>query len=269
VLSETIYAHPAFRAGRDIDFLIPFESRREIIKVLQGEGYVLSRPLSLPQMESEFYSQHAFEMIHVDRQVAVDVHWSILRPPYGLRLDTDCLFRSAVEKEILGHRILTPSDDYQLLLLVISSSRDNWQKFSFLGDLVLLLRETSASVEAGRELAQFHGILPIFEVTLELASILLEEDLRHGIPIAAKSRAIARRLAKSIHDQAGVSELSEFKLQLELRSAFKSKLNYALARLLLPHESDWNTKVPGKLFFLYYLMKPMKTLLRGAKSLFY
>lgn len=267
VFAETLYSNPAFRTSQDIDVLIAAHEKKRLVSCLRDAGYLLCRPMGERQLRSELYSQHAVEFYHPERGVMVDVHWSIFRPLYGLEFEPTRLFRNPLQVEIDGQVVNTLSEIDQILVLAISASRENWQKLNFVGDLFQLLHKTGIEVRHLKEEAERRGIAALFEVTILIAAKILKVELTAGIEIDQKNQAIAEWLVSEILQNGSISEMKELRLQLAIRDSYLAKFKFVLARLFIPHDSDWIIQLPDILFFFYYLIKPFKTIGRALAKL--
>jgi hypothetical protein len=237
------------------------------LNLLIDQGYQPVLPLSPKQQKLELWSQHAIELINPDLGVYVDLHWDLLRKPYGLSIDVDEMFNRAIEVNINEQLVKTFCPQDAVLAAALHASRECWSDIRFALDVALLLKKGGIDERELLTRARGYDLERILKISLAISYRLFavpENDINSLDNVSTNCMGqIYRRLIEGNL----CNELEDFKLQFAVRETLPAKVKYVLARFFIPHEKDWYLKLPESLFFLYFVLKPLKTLSLAAFKL--
>ncbi len=145
--AQRFFGDPALRDIRDLDLLIAPEQLRPAERVLRNLGYSLFEVVH----SRDFYRRHHFHVVYVRKSKSIDVvelHWNLLRHPYGLHLNTTDLFQNSRLYELDGRSIeILPVLD-ELVYTVASLRSAHFRSLRRLVDLDRAMRSVAPCVRA-------------------------------------------------------------------------------------------------------------------------
>lgn len=103
----------SFARGRrfaDVDLLVPRESLPEVEAALRNHGWVYSEERALHVEYFRTWLQEIAPMWHPERQVQVDIHFTIIPPKDRISFDPSSLFERAIPLGDGPFRVLAPAD---------------------------------------------------------------------------------------------------------------------------------------------------------------
>lgn len=124
-LRETVYPEPGLRPAGDLDLLVRLDAIARAEEVLRQLGYVAGAG----QLPSERHRPG--EHFHLPpyrlpgRDVQVELHWDLVRPPSGVRSDINGVWRRAVAHSVAGRPSLLLSPEDQMLHLALHAAQVN------------------------------------------------------------------------------------------------------------------------------------------------
>jgi len=266
VLGAEIYSNPVLRPCRDIDVLIKPSDRKRVLQIFKEKGYVPKEAYSQSELKLELFSQPALEFYHVERKILVDIHWSIGRSLYGQSLDTKELFSRSREIELYDRKVKTLSKEDTLIALALNASRDNWQKLNFVGDFYLYMQKHPLiNFEKVLSFTKTNKVNRVFLISVDFVRKVLQIPFLSMVSTTKESQYIAADVFSKFFESHDYSEVDELKLEISIRETVSAKLKNIFSRVFLPHDRDFKTRIPDSLFFLHFLLKPIKTLSRAVR----
>jgi hypothetical protein len=265
VLAWWVYGHPALREYLDLDVLVPPAHVTRAREALLARGYHLKAALDGP-LERNFrrwLGQMSF--VREDLQVAVDLHWTLAPPAFGLRLESG----TRVRVQIGSREVPTLGPEDTLLLLAYHGAKHGWTPLNFLCDLAMLLAAVPIDFEGALERAAGQRMTRRLLLGLSLAHELLGVDLPASVwrQLTADRRVtgLAAEVRQGLLDGRPAPDESRF--QRRVADRFRDGLRLWLASVFQPTEADWTAlRIPPSLFSLYYLARPVRLLIKHGSS---
>jgi hypothetical protein len=174
----------------------------------------------------------------------------------------------AIEIVLNGENVKTFCPQDALLVAAAHASRDCWRDIRFALDTILLIKTPLIDKSELLAFARKQGLSRILNITLELSYRLFDEPECQPGEIDEITLKCVENIYQRIISGNDCDEVEQFKLQLAIRETWVSKIRYVLARFIIPHESDWELNLPQRLFFLYFILKPLKTLALAGSKIF-
>lgn len=266
------------RSFGDIDlFVYPYDVRR-CLDILKAEGFgSTSFSLTESQFAWELKTQHAFEFVSPDSGLELDLHWRTSQLQYGLRDFSHIIWGNLEKDKLCGQTVCVPRRELQALIAISQAVKDQEFSTNLGGDLDALFSSPGFDWNWLRN--------NVFEFKLERAfftSLKFLEEFRSNSSISANSRfgTIPESLIKELRTfkpatviwkelqlKESLSAKKNFLLDLRLRDSALERVRYFFMRLFVPHDKDWNWVLPKSLFPLYFVIKPLRTLVSGILSL--
>jgi hypothetical protein len=277
LLGHLLYGDFALRPCIDLDFLVRRSEAQRAKALLFQQGYQPIRQLTQRQERATSRAEIHYELVRKDPEIAVDLHWRLL-PDYAcIRFDSDALLARAEKVSVAGVTVRTFRPEDQLLILSAHAAKHYGERFIWFNDFAQLIKLHPdmdwpwVLAEAGRL-----GIQRILRVCLRLAERLLGVDLpdrvRDDLRTDPAADPLAARVLRSFWTVPldGASWAEKIRGSLLVRERWKDRAGYLLGLTwvyLTPTSNDWETvRLPERLFFLHYVLRPFRISLKYARS---
>jgi len=274
-LALTAYGDVSLRQFGDLDVLV---QRRDVLKVkelLVREG-LKPTPLLTSAQEAALLRFDCAYNFGNDKNVVFDVHWDFAAPYFSLELDADGVWERLETTTIAGKQSLTLSAEDLLLVLCLHGYTHLWERLGWICDVAgLIERRRDLDWQLVLDNATRQGSRRILSLGLLLASELLEAPIPRDVLRTVETDTVAKTLAERVlhrlfaweHPRSGL--LDGALLQLEMRERGRDKLASVLRLATTPRVYDWMLlPLPGWLFFLYYLVRPLRLAGKYTTKLF-
>lgn len=285
VLAASAYNNLVIREFCDIDLLIKQEDFAQVKELLLAQNY---KPRSeLQPWGEDFASQ--------DDKVHIDIHWQLAPSCFPYRLDFSCLWQRCQTISIFNQKVITVSPEDLLLILCLQIVKDahyRQEKLKQVCDIAELVRTSSLNwelvIQQSQNLSSERLLLFGLAVARELLQIEIPLEIKQKI---ASDRIVNRYLSHvkeqlftvdnrqnkifGLFDRGLIPGLYGFTLRglmLLERSKLLGKHNRYLLRHLFSYMFAPNSRdleyisLPLYLYFLYYLVRPIRLISKLWKS---
>jgi hypothetical protein len=269
-LEADLYGPAEPRDQEDIDLLVVPEDVGAAETVLRNRGFVPG--LSLPEGRRAAHrrSHAAVPWVHASLPVSVDLHWRLVLPRFGVRLDEKALLERAVPSRLSGRpvRVLSPGD--RLLVLAVHGGKDRWASLLRLSDLVrLLARHPGVADPAVFDRAARARCLRMLHVALLLgeqaAPGLVGEPALERCRLDDEAVHLAGRLLPAVlRGEVPAGPWSRLGAALPYREHASDRARMVLGTLFTPTPAEWSEgALPAWLEPLY---RPVRLALRREST---
>ena len=269
ILSLFAYDDLALRRFVDLDVIVKKQDVARARDLLLADNYTLSKPLATEQQELLLRTQHNLQFTKDNRRLIVELHWEVAPHLFASTVQGDTLWQDLVDFELNGTTMKTFSAEDLLFSLCVHGSRHLWERLGWICDVAELISRRNLNWTALLDRAGKADAERMFLLGLHLAERLLEAPL----PAEVKRRCDADKrlepLAVNIvehlfngpeHVPATSAEI--FKYNLGVRKSVSARTRY-LVHMLRPTDGDISThRLPARLNFAYYFMRPFRLLFR-------
>lgn len=263
-LSLLIYGDLARREFSDLDLVVAQKDVGAAFLLLQKHGYTPTSIDDLQQTQRGFISPCG--------SVLVEIHWQVSRQLVAPNLPAAWLWEDTQHVNVLGARAETFSPETLLLTLCIHGAKHLWAALKWVSDIAALL-DTYPNLNWERCFARAAEIDSerTLLVGLRLAHTLLRaplpEDVEHRLAAdleVDELAEVARRSLEISHDAVSFVAMMDFYVRLRRKRRHQlSVVPIALRHGLSPLERDKELlPLPERLFFLYYLLRPTRSVLQ-------
>ena len=280
-LSLRLYGNPFVREAFDLDLCVhPDDSARfqQILEREHCEPVARDAPLTPRQagILERFHHHRTFR--HVDSGTVIESHYALDRNPHLLATDFDALWQRRAYVSLGQTTVPTLGDEDLTYYVGIHAARHCWERWKWIGDLAALYRKLDgAQLLRVRERAARDGNRHLFDTCVLLTSRIggggVPAELLAAAEADGRARAMAdRALAYSARHVTPETILGHHYVTAHLAHDFRLKpspryLAYELLTLL-HHDGDWHAlRLPDRLIWLYYLLRPLSYFQRRAKAL--
>jgi hypothetical protein len=267
LLSNRLYKDPSVRISHDIDLLIANDQIVKTINLLIGKGFRLSKGVIWPESEiqREFVlsSDHHLSLFSSSEKITVEIHWTLMQ---GLPLNHEQLLKiiseNLVTEELSARRIITLSEELELLFLMIHGSKHGWSRLKWLVDIkdypsdtidIEIFAKLASEFKAGRIITQTNHLLQkIFGVQTPFTG-------EKSIPAYFANHPL-KLIQQELSERPSIKELAEFTLYWwYMFREYHYKWTF-LASFFL-RNGDFG-EIHSELKIIYYIYRPIGFLKR-------
>lgn len=281
VLASLAYGNLALREFIDLDILVRKRDIPEARQLLVSAGY---RQIDSPTSDYEAaFLQSQREYVFIRDGTVVELHWAVTPRNYSFPLDPEGLWERLQQVPLGGEKVSTFSMEDLLLILCVHGSKHFWHRLAWICDVAELLR-THAAIDWEQLVYQADklGSRRMLFLGLLLANDLLEaplpEKVSRMVRADPKTAALARQVrewlfqepdgASNILAKGQLDESRFHPFRVRMRERLRDKIRYAARTALVPTLDDWQyLRLPNFLFFLYYLVRPIRLIVRYGQRL--
>jgi hypothetical protein len=275
MLALRVYGDVSLRQFGDLDILV---HRKDILKVkelLISRGFKSTLELNSTQQAALLRFDCAYNFDNT-QGVALDVHWDFVERRFSFDVDMSRVWDRLEPVTISGKRLLTLSAEDLLLILCLHGFTHLWERLGWICDVASLIdSRRDLNWQLVLENATALGARGILSLGLLLAGDLLDASIPSEVLKSLQPDARVKNLAGQVREQlftersqpAGV--FAEAATLVSLRERRLDRLRSCLRLATTPRSYDWMfLSVPDSLFFLYYLVRPLRLAGKyGAKLL--
>jgi hypothetical protein len=270
-LAIAAYGDLSSRQFNDLDLMIHPQDMRRVAAVFTEHGYEQQWQLT-PAQEAAYLRSDCEQLFARARDsIFFDVHWAVVRSYFPLRLDYERIWHRLQTVRLgcgVEARTFAPED--LLIILCVHAGKDLWERLIWIADVAELIR-AHPSLDWTRVVkgACACGARRMLLLGLYLAHNLLDAKLPREILRQAEDEPVIKTLAVKIRARLGENDplppgsLAEFLFHLKLHERLREKFSFSLRFATTTNPADWDfVRLPDPLFFLYYLLRPLRLLLK-------
>jgi len=272
-LALRAYGDVGLRQFGDLDILV---HRKDILKVkelLISRAYQTTLKLTRAQQAALLRWDAAYNFDN-ERGVMLDVHWDFVERHCSFDIDINRLWERLEPVTISGKQLLTLSAEDLLLILCLHGFTHLWERLGWICDVASLIdsRKDIDWEVVGKNTTRL-GVRRIVSLGLLLAGDLLGASVPSSVSKSVQPDSGVKELAEQIKEHlftgrgATAGVLAEAVTLVTLRDRRSDRIKAGLRLATAPRSYDWMfLSVPDSLFFLYYLVRPLRIAGRyGAK----
>ncbi len=266
-LALIAYRNVAMREFVDLDLLV---RPTEVVKardVLLREGYQLSSSV-VSDSDGSLLRSHNRELgfVHEERGTFVELHWGLLHRMFPFQLPVDQLFESACLECHEGMSFLSLSPEYLLLYLCAHGTKHCWISLQWICDVACYVQTVQEELDwelcIRRAEATNCGLVLKHSLLLakQVLGLELPSTIRNYVCRDAKALMLANTATTFLFrdgDELGYREALRY--HLAFAKGWRDRIRFVFERVFVPAEPDWQkVRLPRSLYFLYYLVRPVR-----------
>jgi hypothetical protein len=262
VQAEVYYGDMALRHSGDMDLFVRARDARSIKAAVGALGY--TPRVEIPEDAEAEYIASGYEYTF-DSPLGknlLELQWALQPRFYAVDFDMEGMFERAIQANVAGRMVKTPSPEDLLLVLSIHAAKHVWGRLIWLCDIVQILKRERIDWESVRGSARELGVERILSITF----LLLRSFLGTAIPEAMEGFVLADRSAQELAERiapavaSGVSygeqQGSYFGLMMRLRERRIDRWRFLARLTLTPGPGEWAVvRLPRVLFPFYPLVR--------------
>lgn len=273
-LAVSAYGNLSLRRFSDLDVLVPERDVLPAKELLIAEGFRAHPELDPAREAILIRAQHSIAFKKERGRLLFELHWRAAASRFASSTGTEDFLEGAETVVLHGAEVKCPAAEDLLPALCVHGAKHFWERLAWVCDIAELIR-SHPSLDWARVLrrAKEHGSERMLFLGLRLAAELLGAEppaevwrLASADPVAG---ALAREVAARDFDgceYAPVGLLGGIRFNLRARPRQREKLGY-LRFIFAPTDGDLShVKLPRRLSFAYYVIRPFRLLLKGHDS---
>jgi len=259
LLAQIAYRNIALRQFGDVDLFVDKSDVMKVKKLMLSEGYELYPPISI---ENSTYIKLDSEYRFNNMGSIIEVNWNFVGNYFFLPVESNKIFFDNVKKYKINNTMFNaPSQVNQLLILCIHCAKHNWNRLSWICDIVELIQNETIDWAETIEKAEKLGIKRILLINIYLANDLfgmeLPKLLLPHMNYDAFLSQISIEIKKKLFGQASFSLLKQLIYDFRIRENKSFGLRTIIYGFTKPSCADYKEiKLPEYLFFLYSIIRP-------------
>ncbi len=272
LLSHLLYQNANLREYYDIDLLVTPEQVLQAKQVLENAGFIeWQHDQSAAQKKATMRAENHFQMASPCRSYLVELHWDFF--PWNLAVDAfqkdlRGFWERSVRIEWKSRSILSPHPEDYFLILCIHGSKHLWERLGWISDIAQFLEiYPQMNLNKLRSRAKAQGIERMLLLGLHLAEKLQGKSQERGqvskanlSPFLALRQHAIQRMFSLSDEKPRAIESGIF--HLRMRERVCDRIHYIVRNtviVLTPTAEEWKrVPLPDALFFLYYLIRPIR-----------
>lgn len=287
-LAIQAYGNLALRHAGDLDLmLIEPSSVWEADRILTEAGYIRTHPdFELTPLQKSAYMKISPHLVYTYKnlELPIELHWRWTPNPYLCPLSVEEVWQKRELITIANTKVATMSREDILLYLCVHGAKHAWARLKYLCDIpVLMDNGFSKDIEPLLVRARQLGVLNMVTQGFLLAHQVLNMPLPPAISAEAQANPTAQTLVKVAQQVlredesyweadkplALVKKPARILRVLNYNLKLRPELKYKQYHLYLKSTSylDWSIiRLPDRLFFLYFILRPFLFVVRHFKK---
>jgi len=248
LLSLELYNDIGYRNFGDIDVLVEKKDAEKAKELLEELGFTCIYPkikLSEKQKEINYSISHHYQFVHPIQPIHIELHWNITNPQSYFGIESQVIISNSINLKVSNYELPYISKIENIVFQAAHGSIHQWYRLFWLKDFSKLITITnSEDLKKAFELSKKLKLQNCFIQACLLSNLLYKTD----VP-SFDSFSIRKSLRKIPLNSISEKDLS--------KQGIIGKIKFVFYRLRT-HLTDWELiKLPKKLFFLYYLLRPI------------
>ncbi|MGB8509120.1 MAG: nucleotidyltransferase family protein [Pyrinomonadaceae bacterium] len=269
-LAITAYGNLSLRRFVDLDIMVRKKDVARAMELLEDGGYEPQLRLTDSQQALLLRTQHNFPFTREGGRLIVELHWEVAARQYASSLSAEDLWGRLQRMTINNTKVKTLSVEDLLLSLCVHGSKHLWERLAWICDVAELINSQQVDwtwlVRRATEARHERMLLLGLRLSHELLDAPLPDELRDAAyserEVASLAAQVYARLFENEYRPAGL--LENLRFNLRARKKMADKVRY-LSFVVTPTDGDLAVvNLPSKLSFLYYLLRPVRLLLKGS-----
>ena len=273
LLSLELYNDIGFRNFKDIDLLVDKKNIEKTVTLIKGLNYSFIEPrinLSEKQKIVNYSISHHYHLRHNVNPIDIELHWNLTNPKSYFSVASNEVIKNKIELNFQDRLLPYISSSENIVFLAAHGAIHQSYRLFWLKDFSeLLLKTSSEEINNAWELAKKLKLSKSFTQACILSQLIYKTDLPAFVKFNNNIKLIKVPLKSiAIIELKQQGFLGKFKYVF-YRLSLKPNIRYYfdLIYRLRTHFSDWESlKLPNKLFFLYYLLRPLLLIYKSFKK---
>ena len=278
-LSQSAYNDITLRQYSDLDILININDIKKVYKLLLSNDYTT-------EVEDKFLDNELFiettsdiQFFHTKKNLLIEIHWKLFRNQFSNKLNHKEIWLNKQKVQIYNNYLNVFSNEILLIYLCMHGSKHKWERIEWIVDIDKTINQNpnlnwNYIIEQSILLESY----TMLYLGLYLTNKLFNTPLSNKLDKVKLNSKLNIKLSKSIMSSFIIltenkteidKNLSTFKFHYALNSTLIQKIRFLIKRLFPIMNGDiMQINLPKRLFFLYYIIKPIRLLVKYVQKPF-
>ncbi|MDY0361381.1 MAG: nucleotidyltransferase family protein [Desulforegulaceae bacterium] len=263
LLAEFLYNDISSRAFADLDIFIFQKDLYKAVKILEKQGY--KPELDLDEKKTMIFSRHEYDFKLYDKSshTIVELHWELSGRYTKSPITLDNYFRTLCDFNILNKKVQKLSNETEFIYLCIHSGKHCYEKLEMLYSIAVYFNKIKDSfdliINMADEMKCRKIVLFSVYLCIDFFNLKVDENVLNQIKAYKDFGKIKNQVANFIENNANFSKTRFSNLHIKLQENIYLKIILRLRLIFTPTCSEWAVvKLPAKLSFLYYFIRPFR-----------
>ena len=271
-LGVCAYGDISLRQFVDLDLIVRKNDVLKAKDLLVNGGW--QPEFELSEAQEEVFLDHYYDYAFLRDGKLIEVHWKLTEGYFNFPIDVERLWSRLEPVAIAGRRILTLAAEDSLLILCAHSSKHLWSRLGWVCDVANLIKGRNdlnwdevfqRADELGSRRMLSIGLL----LSIDLLGAVVPDNVLTEIRSDTVSMDLAREFAARLFEDRETRPriIETARLHMRMRERPRDRIVYAVRLSLGTTVGDWTAlKIPRSLFFLYYLLRPVRLLGKSVRG---
>ena len=265
VMASELYGDKASREYSDIDILVHPGSLRKAMELISSSGY--NPEIDLPDSYRGVYEKYGYYYSHFAERdnTSLDLHWRLLPSYFSFSPDTEYVMNHSRQVTVDGRSFPTIKPELMIVYLAIHGAKHSWVQLNWVLDLALMAGKDGIDWDDVIRISEIYNCRRMLYAGLLLACSVFGPGIPEDITSRAGSDPDAVRLSE---DALSIlfPQKTGFRHRMDIQLYFYSTMESNSDRVKFFHDTvlkptmlEWESvKLPPLLYFLYYLVRPLR-----------
>jgi len=263
LLSLELYNDIGYRNFGDIDVLVKKQDAEKAKDLLEELGFSCVYPkikLTEKQKEINYSISHHYQFVHPVQPIHIELHWNITNPKSFFGVESHDVISNSINLKVSNYELPYISKIENIVFQAAHGSIHQWYRLFWIKDFSkLLAKVNSDDLRKAYELSQKLKLQNCFVQACILSNLLYKTDVPNfenfDINKNLKKTPLHSISEKDLSKQGVIGKIKFVFYRIRLKPDFN--YYWELIHRLRTHLTDWELiKLPNKLFFLYYILRP-------------
>ncbi len=272
LLAQSIYGSIADRLYSDLDILINQNDIEKCYLLLSQNNYTTEYKKEYLKNSLYLDKNSDIQYFHNTKNILIEMHWKLFRNQFSKSISHTNLLNNKSEVIIQNQKLYTFNDEILLVYLCMHGSKHCWERISWILDIDKLVRSNqNLNWKFIKEQAIELECETMLYLGLELSSKLFNTPVTIKYNTNIELVTIVEKSFEHLHvEQRETSKNStSFKFHYALHDTIFQKVRF-ITRTIFPINGQdiLTVNLPNSLYFLYYIIKPFRLIVKYISKLF-
>lgn len=276
VQSKILFDDFAVKASIDLDIVIDKLQFREAVNMLQKAGFIQSyAKYELNRSQQKYLVDHFHHLrfFNHNEKILLELHWQLNTNKYLLNYTFEQLFNQAENLKVGEQNIRTLTGKNLMVQLTTHGAQHAWARLDWLYEFSVALNKYRGNWYEIEEEFSRHQLVLLFDFSKRLSN----EIFKTVFPLTDKEKPKQISMLKYCVKAIENPEIPDYTRPLEriknklYQAKFKKAIRYKIQVWAATRTNivDWaNIRLPEKMFFLYYLIRPAMMIINVFRKRF-
>jgi len=270
-LAQMAYGDIALRQYADLDILIDEKDIEQCYNlILKTHTTTIDKKFLRNTLFTEKNSD--IQYFNKKNNILIEIHWKLFRTQFSNYNQFSNIFNTKKEVLLQGHKLHVFNDEILLVYLCMHGSKHCWERISWILDISMIINNNKT---LDWNFIKDQALKLECETMLYLGLELCHKLFNTKIPIPYKQNTnlinyVLKSFIYLLQKQTEVNKnLNTFKFHFALNDTTYQKVKFLIKTIFPINAQDVSEiNLPKSFYFLYYIIKPFRLIIKYISKLF-